>query len=235
MPKGIYIRTEEHNKNNSIAKTGRILTEEHKKKIGDSHKGRKHTEESKKKMSNIKRKTEKNNHWKGGITKLNIPLYETYVSRLEPIEQCRKSQEGYLEVKCTYCDRWFVPKRTDIGNRIQIINGKLKGESRLYCSTECKSNCPIFYQIKYPKGFKPATSREVQPELRKLVFQRDDWTCIKCKATSNLHCHHIEGIVQNPIESADIDLCVTLCKSCHKEVHRQKDCKYNDLKCKGDN
>ena len=115
----------------------------------------------------------------------------------------------------------------------EVIKGKLdNGEARFYCSQSCKSNCPIYNQKKYPKGFKKATSREVQPELRQLVFERDNWTCIKCGATSNLHCHHMEGIKHNPIESCDIDMCITLCKSCHKEVHKQKDCRYTDLRCK---
>jgi 5-methylcytosine-specific restriction endonuclease McrA len=77
----------------------------------------------------------------------------------------------------------------------------------------------------------------VQPELRKLVLKRDNYTCIKCKKTQDelkvgLHCHHIEGIRHNPIESADVDICVTLCKNCHKKVHKQKGCTYNDFQCK---
>jgi len=38
--------------------------------------------------------------------------------------------------------------------------------------------------------------------------------------------------MQNPIESADLDMVITLCKGCHKEVHKLPGCKYNDLKCK---
>jgi len=48
-----------------------------------------------------------------------------------------------------------------------------------------------------------------------------------------IHCHHITGVKQNPIESADIDNCITLCKNCHKEVHQQDGCKYYELKCIG--
>ena len=33
MPKGVYERTEQHNKNISKAKTGKKLSEEHKRKI----------------------------------------------------------------------------------------------------------------------------------------------------------------------------------------------------------
>ena len=35
----------------------------------------------------------------------------------------------------------------------------------------------------------------------------------------------------NPIESADIDKCMTVCKDCHTKIHHKKDCSYNDMKC----
>jgi len=54
----------------------------------------------------------------------------------------------------------------------------------------------------------------------------------KCKYLNvPLHCHH-EGILWNPLESADIDQCMTVCKNCHKKIHQQKDCEYNDMRCK---
>jgi hypothetical protein len=76
-------------------------------------------------------------------------------------------------------------------------------------------------------------SQELQPELRKMVFERDDWSCIKCGSDTNLHClYHMEGLNQNPLESADVDICITLCKKCHIEVHKKKDCRYSDMRCK---
>jgi hypothetical protein len=48
----------------------------------------------------------------------------------------------------------------------------------------------------------------------------------------DLECHHIEGILYNPIESADVDMCVTLCENCHNYIHSQRGCKYSDLVCK---
>jgi len=65
-------------------------------------------------------------------------------------------------------------------------------------------------------------------------FAIDDYQCQRCEATqkdSQLHCHHITGVVQNPIESADIDNTITLCKDCHRFVHSQPGCKYHELRC----
>ena len=158
--------------------------------------------------------------------------------KIELYEEIRESVDGYVEAKCTYCGEWFEPARLQIRHRVDAIEGKegLGKECRLYCSDKCKNNCPIYRQRKYPKDQKPATSREVQPQLRQLVFQRDDYTCQKCNTHKHdlevgIHCHHIEGVRWNPIESADEDICITLCKDCHDEAHSQDGCRYHELRC----
>jgi len=160
--------------------------------------------------------------------------YDVYQPQLEPYGvECRRNEKdnNILEVKCMYCDRWFIPSKQLVKNKIKTINGQRTGESNLYCSDECKRACPTYYRIKYPKDFKINTSREVQPELRKLVLKRDNYTCQKCDTTNTeLHCHHYEGIEVNPVESADIDQCITLCKKCHNEVHRKDKCGIKDYK-----
>jgi len=175
----------------------------------------------------------------GGCPKCNkssfIPSrFDTYQPQLEPYGvECRQNEKdsNILEVKCMYCGRWYVPGLLSVKSKIQSINGKIGGESNLYCSDECKKACPTYRQIKYPKDFKINTSREVQPALRKLVLERDNYTCQKCGVTDKeLHCHHYEGIEVNPIESADMDMCITLCKDCHNEVHRQDKCGMKDYK-----
>ena len=133
-----------------------------------------------------------------------------------------------------YCGRIFVPKVELVKGRLAVIKGKRSGASHFYCSDNCKRACPTYKQIKYPKGFKLVTSREVQPELRKLVLARDNYKCQICEAgleETELHCHHIDAVSQNPIESADIDNCIILCKKCHKEVHKLPNCSYIELKC----
>jgi len=67
-----------------------------------------------------------------------------------------------------------------------------------------------------------------------MCFERDNWECQSCGATQSeaqLHCHHIEGYAQNPRLGNDVTNTVTLCKTCHKEVHKLPGCNYNDLKC----
>ena len=183
--------------------------------------------------NNISKSNKKENHWnwKGGVSKKNIPLYDTHYLQLNYAEECRRTEKGYLEVKCAYCGKWFVPKYTDVMNRRNSLEGNYPGEQRFYCSYGCKRACPIWNQKLYPKDFKINTSREVQPQLRQMVFERDNWICIKCGNIDNLHCHHIEGIRYDPIESTDIDKCITVCKQCHKVIHQKDGCGYHDLRC----
>lgn len=143
------------------------------------------------------------------------------------------SDNKYVEIKCRYCGKYFTPNNGELQRRISVLNGVSSNTSGyFYCSTHCKRVCPVYNVKKWPRGFKVTTSREVQPELRQLVLKRDNYTCQKCyKNNIELHCHHITGILQNPIESADMDNCITLCKKCHKEIHKNKGCRYYDLRC----
>ena len=169
-----------------------------------------------------------NHNFKGGVKKKGLPLFNTYDKQINDIEATRRDYKNkeLLEVKCTYCGKWFIPTTDAVQKRIKFYFGRGSDEGRLYCSDGCKKACPTFGQMKYPKGYKPVTSREVQPELRKLVLKRDNYTCQRCgDINSELHCHHIDPVINNPIESADVDNCITYCKKCHIIIHKEnKNC-----------
>jgi len=163
----------------------------------------------------------------------NNPLYDIHKNRIGWCEEIRRNptDKNILQIRCRYCGKWTVPTSVQLNARYSALV-KDKSNSYIYCSETCKSGCPVYRKSKWPKGFSPyGTSREVQPELRQMVFKRDNYICQKCGSTNLLHCHHIDGVNLNPIESADIDKCMTVCKDCHKEIHKQKDCGYNDMKC----
>lgn len=161
--------------------------------------------------------------------------YITYAHQLTIDEASRIANDSIsLEIKCKYCGKYFIPTNNQVGTRIQALTGTTRGDNYLYCSKHCKEACPVYGQLKYPKGFKIATSREVQPELRQLTLARDNYTCQKCGKTIDevqLHCHHILPINESPVESADVSNCITLCKECHQHAHAIPDCSYHELKC----
>jgi len=175
-----------------------------------------------------------------------VPYTENFAVRLNKFEQIRNSDD-ILEAKCNYCGEWFIPTRSEIDRRLSAIRGiSCVAENRLYCSDNCKSVCPIYRKVAtvimkedtIRAGlFNPQElNREVQPELRQMVFARDNYTCVKCNTHKNqlckgLHCHHTEGVRWNPLESADIDQCVTVCETCHVEIHKKPDCGYHDMRC----
>jgi 5-methylcytosine-specific restriction endonuclease McrA len=143
-------------------------------------------------------------------------IYQKIKKYEDAITDC--NDEKLIQIRCTYCGKYYNPKISEVQCRLKAINGTIKGESRLYCSDNCKK----------------ATSREVQPQLRQLVLERDAWKCQKCGKSVDevqLHCHHILPLNESPIESADMDNCITLCKKCHKLVHKLPDCAYHELRC----
>jgi hypothetical protein len=214
----------------------KCLSEGHKQKIKNSMKSLEVREKIR--VGNL---GEKNPNWTGGYDKNNIPRYDVYAHKILYIGEVRRNSEdqNILEVKCAYCGKWFIPKSSVVNYRITCFNNLKRGEGRFYCSNWCKLECPIFNKTEWPDGFKnkEKTSREVQPQLRQMRFKLDNYTCQKCfkhqrDLDVGLNCHHLEGIMWEPIESADIDKVITLCKTCHLEVHKKDGCKYNDLKCK---
>jgi len=144
--------------------------------------------------------------------------------------------DDIIQCKCTFCREYFTPTRLQLYNRMGSLSGRYNGENRLYCSNECKDLCPIYGQrINYKDNniTKPDTSRPVQPELRQMVLERDNYTCQICGSSEDLHCHHITGVEINPVESTDIDNCITLCYTCHNKVHSGGQCGVRRQPCIG--
>ena len=56
---------------------------------------------------------------------------------------------------------------------------------------------------------------------RKKVFERDNFTCRKCeKVGGKLNAHHINPFSTHPELRFDIENGLTLCHSCHVELHK---------------
>lgn len=164
----------------------------------------------------------------GGAKKYDI----IYFIKNLTIEESPVDINGDIHCKCAYCKEYFKPTRKQLGSRVNSLKGNRLGESRLYCSVKCKDLCPIYNQRIYTKGNKPYKSRPDQPELKDLVLERDNNQCQRCGSNDNLHCHHITGIEINPVESADIDNCITLCHTCHSKIHSDDGCGYIDMRRK---
>lgn len=62
---------------------------------------------------------------------------------------------------------------------------------------------------------------------RKAVFERDSFTCQLCGDDNggNLNAHHIKPFALYPELRFDVDNGLTLCESCHIDIHRNGRCK----------
>jgi len=57
----------------------------------------------------------------------------------------------------------------------------------------------------------------------KVVHEKYDYTCQQCgQGSSILHAHHIIPVAADITKAYDIDNLITLCKSCHMEVHKSQ-------------
>jgi len=180
-----------------------------------------------------KQKTSKKKYYK----KL-AEIKSCYPEQLQKFEELQIDPKNskYFQVKCTYCGGWFNPTTSMVQRRINFFKGLIPEESKFYCSNSCKQECPTFKQ-KIEKKEKPGTSREIPAYLRKIVFERDNWSCQICGKNIQddniqLHCHHIIPAAVDQIQEYDQNNCLTLCKDHHRFVHKNLtiNCNYEQIK-----
>ena len=57
---------------------------------------------------------------------------------------------------------------------------------------------------------------------KKQVLVRDNYTCQNCGIEENLVVHHIKKFSENKQLRFDVNNGITLCRKCHKEVHKNE-------------
>lgn len=235
-----------------IAKRKKEYYEEHKNEKREYDK--KYNEENKEIIKQKRKEYRKKNKDKIREAKrqyANSPAkYATWYPKISlyySSDEIRQDPENkdLIQVRCYYngCREWFNPTNQQLSIRYRAICGLDSGRNRqgnLYCSDECKNKCSVFRKRKQPNLIDNNIGREVQPELRKMVLARDNYTCQRegCGKSLTefpdlvLHCHHKFPLNEDPICSADIDNCITLCAECHKWVHMNvPGCSTADLRC----
>jgi len=160
-------------------------------------------------------------NYKGDVVAKNLPLFDTYADQLLPIEELKRNKQSLLEVRCSVCEKWFIPKRTNVEARAQYLKGNTNRESRFYCSDDCKLSCSVFNKKKYPKGSNPRKHRNnnsfTENELRvwsREVLHRADYNCEYCGEKAIL-AHHIKPKKLTPFEALDPENGIACCSICH--------------------
>lgn len=170
-----------------------------------------------------------NPNWIGGDEYYGYAATKNRIGYAESVRR-DPNNKNVAQVRCSVCGEWFNPSRSQVAHRIASLDGYGKGDAKFYCSDRCKSQCSIYGQKRYPKGFKANDYRNevLDPDLNNLVLIRDSYQCQKCGIRENLEVHHIEGVAQSPMLANDIENCMTVCHSCHVEIHSQPGCTYAD-------
>lgn len=165
--------------------------------------------------------------------------FDVFDSQINYCEDTRRDPNNpeLIQCKCAVCKQWFNPTASQLHNRISALCGKKKGEAKLYCSEKCKKNCGVYRQRVRRANEIPPNQRDrtLQFELKQMVAERDENCCQRCGVyipdLKDLICHHLTGISRNPLESADVDNCVSLCKKCDDFIHSQPGCRRVDMRC----
>jgi len=206
---------------------------------GHTNRGKKFSIETRKKISKSRIGRFKgiyNPNWKGGYFTKNIPLHDNFFEKISFADECRRNEKDnkILEVRCTHCNKWFIPKMGDVYHRLLCLEN-IGGESRFYCSEKCKNKCEIFSShandfINKQNNIKSYTDQEYKI-FRQVVLERDDYICQFCgKVATDVHHERPQKI--EPFFALDPDFAWSCCGKCHREKgHRtETNCDVNILR-----
>lgn len=210
-----------------------------KKLLSEVNKGRIFSESTRKKISeNRRNKTNgcRNYGWKGGVNKDRIALFDTYASQIDFAEEVRPFYDNesrkLLEIRCSKCKMWFLPKVNDVKSRVRSLSGKKCGESRFYCSNTCKSSCEVYH--KNPFNYINLTKKQTSCTHEELhiwsmeVIKRANNTCEICGDIAE-HAHHIQPKKLSPFLALDPDNGIAVCKTCHYKYGHNGKCSLSKL------
>ena len=224
---------------------------EHKEDIIEQHKEYNANHKKEKQIYNqnyIKKNANKIHQQKKKYAQ-SLAKYDTYYEKLKTYNEVRRDPKNpdLIQVKCKYKNcptHWFNPTNAQCQRRMTGINNpNVNCEYNFYCSEKCKEMCPAYRAKDNLKNIQTDYSRDDQPQLRELVLERDNYTCQRESCGKSLAeypdlkliCHHIFPLNEDPVESADIDNCITVCVDCHRWIHQNvPGCGYAELRCDKD-
>ena len=164
--------------------------------------------------------------------------YELFIDKLTIDELPRLHRDGiFLEVKCRYCDKYFIPSYRDATSRACALDGRMPGENYLYCSEECKQACPVYRRVKYPKDFKRVIENSGhegnviwrQEVIKRNIEEHGQLQCEICGNTNEdeLSVHHEKPQKTHPEMALDPDNGWVLCafgkgNNCHLKYGHPK-------------
>ena len=124
---------------------------------------------------------------------------------------------------------WSTPQSSKlVRDRISALEGKSRGERRLYCSQACKEACEV-YGVNYDPYAEHAQF-ERDPAWAKRIKEEATYVCERCGSEENLEAHHEIPVKLNPELVSDEMNGICLCHECHMKAHSESGCTLADLR-----
>jgi len=195
-----YKHTEEAKEKMRLAHLGHVHSEETKLKMGMAHKGHqytlgyKHTDEAKARMSEAQKRIG---------NRPPPPLIGHSVSE-ETRRKIGAKQKGELNYN------WGKHTPPEVKKK---LSDAMKGRCGEQSGGWRGGVCPENQKIRMCSEMK---------EWRESVFERDNYTCQKCKqrGSQELNAHHVHNFNEFPKLRFDITNGITFCKDCHILFHK---------------
>ena len=186
---------------------GHIVTTETRNKISLANMGNTHTEEYKRSLK---------------ITFKQLQERYPFFCQVEGIKEGPEPGKFFVHCKNHNCfnskekDGYFLTNYDQLYERIRALENNDGNDGQfLYCSEQCKQECPSFNLISDPckNTEKPYTNEEYQT-FRQFVLERDNYICQFCGKPAE-HVHHERPQKLEPYFALDPDLAWSCCKKCH--------------------
>lgn len=125
-----------------------------------------------------------------------------------------KNRNAYWLCKCSCGKEKVIPA-------CDLKSGHTKSCGCLFTESMKGSNNPS-WKGGTTSEIKKIRNSETYATWRKSVFQRDNYTCQKCKKRgTTLHAHHIRSFASNPKLRTDLNNGICLCAHCHLSFHQR--------------
>jgi 5-methylcytosine-specific restriction endonuclease McrA len=149
--------------------------------------------------------------------------------QLEDLYQsCGSMKETAHKIGCgeTAVHRWIHRHAITPKPRIMTMRGHKKSDG---CRKKLSEWAKTRIGNKNPNWKNGATPLNILVrgrkwrERRKLVLERDNYECQECGCDLNLHIHHIKSVSKFPELVNELSNLITLCKTCHYNLHFHKE------------
>jgi len=156
----------------------------------------------------------------GGVS-MDYPIYSCNLCNCD-IECAHPMYVGFnnyhLCVDCAFKQGKYTSKEylKKVGGGLDIFNVAINKDGDI----------EFWLGNKIPPWERKYRDRRNSPQYKQWrtnVYERDSYTCQVCKQVGgNLNAHHIKSYKNYPKLRIDANNGVTLCKECHKRVHKKR-------------